>query len=352
MKRVLHIISSMNWRGGERQVYYLFQHPSASYEKFLFCPSGSPLSQKVSDNNDRLITYKKLAGLDFFAALKLKRVVSEKKIDLLHLHDSHAINTYFLAYLSGLRIPAVVHRHVNFGIKSAWKYQLPGITYIICVSEQVKQTLSSRIHDKNVSVIHPGIDVKLFETSVRKRNQQENPGLLIGTVSSLEKEKNIPEFIRIASEMNSTYPDMRFRIAGDGSRKAEIITLIRNAGLETSVQLCGYLDDIPEFLSELDLFLFCSENEGFPMALLEAMAAGIPIVSANAGGVRDMIKDEYTGLLYTSGNIPDAVMQLTKLISNPILTQSLCENGLSYVQDFDVSLMNKQIELLYSSILQ
>lgn len=97
---------------------------------------------------DKLFTYKKRFGFDVLAAIKLKILVRKKKIDLIHLHDSHSINTYLLADLFGMNIPAVIHRHVNFPIVTKWKYSYHKIQKIICVSNEVKKNLSAFVDEK------------------------------------------------------------------------------------------------------------------------------------------------------------------------------------------------------------
>src|SRR5205085_2059089 len=101
---------------------YMLHSDSENLNQNLFCPEDSEIAKINSSIKSRIFTYKKLFGFDIFAARKLKNICRENKIDLIHLHDSHAINTFLLAGLMGMNIPAVIHRHVNFTIKSKWKY--------------------------------------------------------------------------------------------------------------------------------------------------------------------------------------------------------------------------------------
>ena len=154
MKRILHVNSNKVWRGGEQQIQYLLDHSSAEYDIYLFCPENSALYLKNNTTNkNNLFTYKKRFGFDIFAAIKLKNVCKKSQVDLIHLHDSHSINTYLLSNLFGLNIPCVIHRHVNFPVTSKWKYQHKKIQKIICVSNEVKKNLSSFIDDERKLVV-------------------------------------------------------------------------------------------------------------------------------------------------------------------------------------------------------
>lgn len=92
--QVLHINSNTAWRGGEQQVDYIFNGQYEHTDMYLFCPEGSPLALKNAHKTKNVFTYKKRSGLDVFAAFRLKSICKKHTIQLIHLHDSHAINTY------------------------------------------------------------------------------------------------------------------------------------------------------------------------------------------------------------------------------------------------------------------
>jgi hypothetical protein len=158
-KRVLHIISSVNWRGGEQQVDAIFNYSHADFDYYIFCPENAELQKRNEVKKTKIFTYKKRFGADILAAFKLKKVCAGNQIDLIHLHDSHAINTYYIACLFGLKIPAVIHRHVNFPVTKRWKYNAEKIKKIICVSETVKAGFQSFITEEKLVVIQPGIEI-------------------------------------------------------------------------------------------------------------------------------------------------------------------------------------------------
>jgi glycosyltransferase involved in cell wall biosynthesis len=352
-KKVLHIISSTNWRGGEQQVDYLFNSKSSEYEHYLFCVKDSALSVKNKQNESKIFTYKKRFGFDLFAAFYLKKICLENNIDLIHLHDSHSINSYIIADIMGMNIPAVVHRHVNFSIKSKWKYQHKKIEKIICVSHEVKWQFLSFISEEKLVVVQPGIDIKRFALNynssqinlLKKELNIATETKLIGIVSALEKEKNIEEFILIANKISDKRNDIKFIIVGDGS----LYDAFKTQHTKHNIIFTGFRNDIPRILSSLDVFLFTSRNEGFGQVILEAMAAKVPVVSSNFPAVKEMIENGKNGFIYN--DIDDAVIKMESLLQNDDLRKTTTENAFGFVQQFDISLMNKKVEQIYQQII-
>ena len=348
MKRILHINTNKIWRGAEQQVHYLLNNSSVDYDTYLFCPENSALYNKNSSTKkDKLFIYKKRFGVDILAAIKLKNVCKQNKIDLIHLHDSHAINTYLLADFLGINIPCVIHRHVNFPVTSKWKYQHKKILKIICVSNEIKKNLSSFVEEKKLVVVNPGIDISQWSTANDQLRNELNVSSeikLIGIVSALESEKNIEEFIVIANQISEKRNDVKFIIVGDGSLYKEFNT--QNSTL--NIIFLGFRNDVQQILSSLDIFLFTSKNEGFGQVLLEAMAAKVPIISSNFSAVNEIIENGKTGFIYKE--VENAINNIECLIINNELRNTITEKAFNFVQQFDISLMNKKMEEVYTSI--
>ncbi len=338
-KKILHIISSVSWRGGEQQVHYLLNHYSDMYDTYLFCPEGAALAEKNKHKQDAIFTYKKRFGADVAAALKLKNVVLQNKIDLLHLHDPHAINTYTLARWLGLKVPAVIHRHVNFNVGAGRKYRNELIRQIICVSNTVKGTMKKVAEENKLTVVHPAIDVNRYSVP---RAGKENRKIRIGIVSALEKEKNIGSFISIANKMLIKRSDIEFVIVGDGSLRS---SLDMN---NSSISFLGNRDDIPTLLSTFDVFLFTSVNEGFPLVLLEAMAARVPIVTHHFPSANELIEQDRTGFMYRTEE--EAIGKIEILLSDVKINHTIIENAFNFAQQFNTAVMNQQVENLYYNI--
>ena len=125
--------------------------------------------------------------------------------------------------------------------------------------------------------------------------------VVVGTVSCLKAQKAPLDFIRAAAEAYYANPSLRFFIAGDGEQRAECEALIEQRGLEKVVKLLGWRTDVVDLLHAMDLFLLTSRFEGLPRAVLQAMAAGIPVVATAVDGTPEVVEHGVTGCLVPAG---------------------------------------------------
>ncbi len=339
MKTILHISSATTWRGAEQQIDYIINQQNSVYNQVLFAPENSELSKK---NKDKTITFKKRFGVDFLAAIQLKKLCNQNKIDLIHLHDSHAINTFIFASFLGLNIPGIIHRHVNFPIKNKWKYRFKKIQKIICVSKEVKKNFIPFIDAEKLEIVYPGIDIKKFENDKIPKIEKNKKEFTVGIVSAIEHEKNIEEFIEIANIISSKRNNITFVIIGDGSLK----TMYEKQ--HSNIKFLGFQQNIPQQLSMFDVFLFTSKNEGFGQVLIESMAAKVPIITNNFAAANEIIEHEKTGYIYKDvDNAVDLIQQILTTYESRIMTTT---NAFNFVQQFDITLMNKKIVNIYNSI--
>ena len=339
MKTILHISSTTTWRGAEQQIDYIINQQNSVYNQVLFAPENSELSKK---NKDKTITFKKRFGVDFLAAIQLKKLCNQNKINLIHLHDSHAINTFIFASFFGLNIPGIIHRHVNFPIKNKWKYRFKKIQKIICVSKEVKKNFIPFIDAEKLEIVYPGIDIKKFENDKIPKIEKNKKEFTVGIVSAIEHEKNIEEFIEIANIISSKRNNITFVIIGDGSLK----TMYEKQ--HSNIKFLGFQQNIPQQLSMFDVFLFTSKNEGFGQVLIESMAAKVPIITNNFAAANEIIEHEKTGYIYKDvDNAVDLIQQILTTYESRIMTTT---NAFNFVQQFDITLMNKKIVNIYNSI--
>lgn len=347
-KKVLHIISSTQWRGGEQQVDYIFHHKSNTVEYYLFCPEKAALVQRNKAKSNFLFTYKKRMGFDIWAALELKKVTARYHIDIVHLHDSHAINTYLLADLFGMDIPAVIHRHVSFPVISKWKYNYHKIKKIVCVSDAIKNTFAAFLPPEKLIVLHPGIEITKYRQAsnglLRKTINATSDQKIIGMVAALEQEKNITAFLNIAYQYYHKGLNHRFVIIGDGS----MLSAFKTQYTLSNVHFLGFREDIEKLLPDMDVFLFTSVKEGFPLVVMEAMAAGVPVVTYPFDSATELIQTGKNGFIVRTEE--EAIEKIELLVTATHTREAILENARTFVQAFDIQNMNIQLETVYKTI--
>lgn len=363
--KIIHVSSALSWRGGEQQIAYLLvELAKRNIPQVVFCPEGSPLHSFCKKNGIAVKTYRKRSGFDFLIALQLTLLCRKAERPIIHAHDSHSHTAAFLSVAFFMnKVPIVLHRRVSFLIKrnllSDIKYNHSAITHIICVSDHARAQVNSRLlkTDKTVT-IHDGIDLSKFTEKkagniLRNTYNIQSKHTLIGNISALTAEKDFFTFIDTAGILLSKYPDFRFFIIGDGPQKQIIAEYIKEKGIQHKVIMTGFLDNIPDILPELDLFLFTSANEGLGTTLLDAFACKIPVVSTNAGGIPEIVKNNLTGLLAGVKQPHELASAVEKILNDNELKTRLVEKALAAVQEFSAEIMAiKTIEVYKDSLLK
>lgn len=256
----------------------------------------------------------------------------------------NGFNTSFVAMLSsaGLCIPIFSSWHGDYYpttfeqklrkpifdliLKLTFRHVIKGI---VTVSHFSKKALTEKgINPEKITVIHNGIPelaesspVKL--TEMRRELQVPDDALLFGTACRLASEKGLEWFLRTAAKVVQYRPELRFVIWGDGPQKEPLQRLVRDFKVKEFVKIPGYIDDVGKYLKALDVFFLSSSAENFPISLLEAMRAGLPIISTRVGGVPEAIKDGVQGIMIPFGDDDALGKAITQLADNPSYRDAL-----------------------------
>jgi glycosyltransferase involved in cell wall biosynthesis len=167
-------------------------------------------------------------------------------------------------------------------------------------------------------------------------------------VARLVSIKNVPLFIEVAREVLTTLPTAYFLVSGDGQMRDALQGIIDGYGLQEHVRLLGFQPDLADVYHAADVFLSTSDYEGFGLAIVEAMASGLPVVATRVGGVVDPIQDGVTGRLCPAGDRAALASATMTLLRDSSLGRQMGQAGHARaVQVFDVKAMVKQFEELY-----
>jgi glycosyltransferase involved in cell wall biosynthesis/peptidoglycan/xylan/chitin deacetylase (PgdA/CDA1 family) len=200
-----------------------------------------------------------------------------------------------------------------------------------------------RVPNHKVVVIPNGIDLSLFpprEYSPRPRR--------IAMVACLREEKRIDVLIAAAPRVLARHPDAQFVIAGDGSCRDELVALARTTGVFESFRFLGHSEDVPAVLAGSDLFVLPSRSEAFPNSIIEAMAAGLPVVATNVGGIPELVADGRTGRLVPPDNAEALAAALIDVLAQPDRAAELGRAGRRDIeQTYSFDRMVDQFETLY-----
>jgi glycosyltransferase involved in cell wall biosynthesis len=246
----------------------------------------------------------------------LRRLLRDRQIDIIHAHD---YKTDLLALLLARVEPviplATAHGWAGHSRKEEWLYYpadrriLARFPRVIAVSADIRDALvKAGAPPEGVTVVPNGIDTARFrrqavcEADARTALGLSLDDVVVGAIGRLEAEKNYPLLIRAVADLAAAIPQLRLVVGGEGSQRPHLEALIQSLGLAARCRLLGLVDDIVAFHHALDMFVMCSNNEGSPNAILEAMAMETPIIATTVGGVADLVEHGTEGLLVPRGD--------------------------------------------------
>jgi glycosyltransferase involved in cell wall biosynthesis len=257
----------------------------------------------------------------------------------------HVVDVWPLAFLAAriARVPRVVVTHHtpelprsdNLWGRALWRAGWLTRPEVIYTSE------ADRGRDGRGGVVIPlGLDLAGFDVERRAHD-----GRVVGNVARLVEQKDQRALVEAAPAILERFPDARFVVVGDGPLRAELER--RADGLP--FELTGARDDVPELLAGFDVFAFPSRFEGLCLAVIEAQAAGVPVVATPVGGIRETVVDGETGLLVPVGDAAALAAAVCRLLEDPELSARLAAEARSRVRErYSVEHMVEQTLRLYS----
>jgi len=232
---------------------------------------------------------------------------------------------------------------------------------VITVSEEIKNDLLRHgIKESKVVVIQNAVqnsykEEELAHQRIEKRRflSIEKDEFVIGYVGRLSEEKGVRYLIEAGSVLKERSEPFRIIIIGDGPRRKELEDLAKSKGLEKEIIFVGFQSDVEKWLAVLDVFALPSLTEGTPMALLEAMAAGIPVIATAVGGVPRVVESGVNGFLVAPGDFQGMSEKIRILKENPVLRNKMATEAVTVIKkQFDVHEWCRKIEREYDLLCQ
>jgi glycosyltransferase involved in cell wall biosynthesis len=271
------------------------------------------------------------------ASRKLREIIKAEKPDIVHSHIYMADILTWIATPTGIKLISTVHGKDEWWsqtsrLRSVLKKNLDSVSgrisgkRYIAVSEYVRESIIKNFHisTSRVRTISNGIEVNSFHIGSMEKIVDKP---VIIQVGRFYKEKGHIFSLQAFSILKKKVPGARLVFAGDGPLKSEIEKRSNDMGLGGSVQFLGARDDIPELLSSADIFWMPSLYEGLPIALLEAMACGVPVVAHAVGGLGALISNGENGMLVQSGDTMALAKSTLELLANPALRVKMRTNA-------------------------
>jgi len=265
------------------------------------CPFEGPFTSRLREHGIPVHICPMGEKLRWHSVQRAVSLAREHEVQVIHAHMGPA---HVIAGLAGrvTRTPVLATVHsMHLSMLDLEVHRLAA-THICVVSEAARaHALAVGAASARLSVIHNGVDADEF-TPRSTRDRADGDALTVGFVGRLSAEKNPELFLRTAALVHASIPSARFVVIGDGPLRAELHALARALRITDVVTFTGECDSMPERYHALDVVLCTSWHEGTPLAVLEAMASGLPVVATDIGGNPELVAAGLTGWLTPPGD--------------------------------------------------
>ena len=275
--------------------------------------------------------------------LRLRRL----RIDIVHVHFGGRSVFYLARAATGAKI--ILHLHSRIlepeGLSLA-AFSTRGLDAVVAAS----QAVASRVVDGHAQVIYAGVEPS--SPGLPARSIGPHPEIVLGTAGRLIPLKGIEYLLRAAAALQGEFPGIQVEIAGTGPCRDRLERMVIQLALVGKVRFLGWVDDLNSAFRRWDIFVMPSLEEGFPIAALDAMAAGLPVVASSVGGIPELVVDGETGGLVPPSDVDALVATLRPLLRDAGRRLSMGVAARARVQEhFSVKYMTENFARLYDQLL-
>lgn len=365
--KVFHLINTLSAGGAELHLLTLCRYLKrtgvdvvVSYLKEE--KSSRPLYQDFEMNDVRVVPLGGGCIRDVFCSWRARALLLKERPNIFHTHLPKADLMGWFLRVMGLRVPWVVSVHAIYSRSWRGRWALPFFSYIwrqadaiIAISYAVRDWLIKEqgIPPSKVQVVYYGIEAHWF-SSPESLRVEDDAGPIIGTIGRLDPGKGHETLIRAMPFVLQRFPRARLLIAGHDpwGYSVSLRRLIRNLGLEGKVELLGFVDNIPKFLDKISIFAFASRSEGFGQVVVEAMAAGKPVVASRIAPLTEIVINGETGFLVDPYDPFAFAQAILKILHSPQQARKFGLRGRERVKAvFSAEQMAKKALEIYRSLL-
>ena len=322
MLSFLFIDTERVWRGGQDQLLTLIKGLLARGHKIhLVCEPSTLLETRAGEFGVSVHPLKIRSELGPASLWNLIFALRKIRPQILAFNTPKAI---FIGTLASRIVPVgarIIFRRVSFPLRANCFTRLKytwGIDCIVAISKSIHSQLQiGGLPNSKIRIIYEGMDLSLYPKSPPLRLRRREEPMVIGTVAHLSREKGLNFLIEAASQNPGAKERLRFVIVGDGDCLPELRALVQAKGLEAIFQFAGFHTNISQYMKTFDVFALPSLSEGLSSAILEAMAASLPIIATEVGGIPELVQDGDNGLLVLSADSAALARAIQHLANDP-----------------------------------
>jgi len=373
---VLYLLHKFTFGGAERVVVNLLNHSSAKIRNFIcsFYDYDKNFLNELSCSEDAVISLNKKEGNDLSIPFKIASFCKERNVDIIHSLGWATYAEGLLAAKLRSKKRRFIYAYRGKTMEDTVRIPRRRITAqrffsnycdAILTNSKVSRNEYAReigINPEKISVVYNGVDVDRFISEIdssdinetRKAFGIRDDDIVVGSVARFDPVKNLDGLVRTFSGLNEdAHERCKLLLIGDGPELEKVQSLSRNLGLDEKVIFTGMRQDIPECLSVMNIYVQPSHFENVPNSILEAMAAGLPVIATDVGGIREVVVHKETGFLVEPDNERELVQSIDFLIRHPGKRREMGERGRKRVMSFfSIEKMVSEYEELYEQIMR
>lgn len=374
--RLLEVRNTYKWGGGPDKTILLSaeQHnkarvlPVVAYVRDAY-DREFQIAEKARSKNLTFYEIEERGKFDPRVLFRLREIVREHDINLVHSHD---YKSDFFAYILArwlspkpVRLISTAHAWVILGMKGEFYRRadlllMRRFDHLLAVSHATKtEMVAGGVPADRITVLHNAIDTEEWSPGRSDSSFREELGLkgafpVIGYVGRVTPEKDLVTWLQASARVARRFPNARFVVVGDGrgsSTQTELEALASDLGIREQVIFPGYRSKLQPVYGAFDIFMLASRREGLPNCILEAMAMGIPIVSTDVAGAKELVNDQETGFILSQGDVEGLTQALMRLSEDMVLRKQMGDaSRLRIERHFSFRCRLEKIEDLYEQV--
>lgn len=327
---------------------------------------AAPMAEVLKNAGVSVINLKMRNKFNVTAFWRFYRLLRYEQPQILHTYMFHAdLMGRLVGRLAGVPIIISSRRNINIGgqlreVINRFTVRLSDVTTAVCDQVRKTEIKQAGVEPERVVRIYNGVEIEKFQqvekneiANLKQALSISPDDMVLGMVSSFREQKGYSFLIQAMVEIISAFPRVKLLLVGDGVLREHIEKIVKTAGLTNAVIFTGIRRGIPDILSAMDIFVLSSLWEGMPNVVLEAMAAGLPVIATSVGGIPEAVIDGQTGLLVPPGNTGALAKAVIDLLNNPERASEMGLAGKKRADEFfSVSAMIGNTEALYEKWIQ
>ncbi|MBT8141049.1 MAG: glycosyltransferase family 4 protein [Gammaproteobacteria bacterium] len=358
--KVLHIETGRQLAGGPLQVITLMKGMRENgQESMLLCPQDSAIARVAKQAELPVTTVAYQGEHDVSLVRAIRRTARSEGVEILHAHSRRGADLYTAFVARRTRIPAILTRRV-INMENAL---IGGIKYrsyqrVVAVSEAVERSLKRQRVDASLrTVIHDGVDFSDFDKPYPRQKYLEEFGLpenavIAANVGRFTENKSQLSVLQAFTLIYEALPRLHLVLFGSGEMQDDLEDFVIANKLEGRVHFAGFRNDMPNWYAAMDMLVHTASLEALSVSLLEASANAVPMIAYNNGGIYEIIRHTFNGLLVQPRAVDQLAHAIERLYRKPDMRKKMGATAKDYCEKFFTAeqLVSKYQEL-YTQVL-